>query len=98
MGLEKAIEAAWQLFLRDPYDTPFSTIVAFTRARCPSVVEKRVRAEFEWRLRAWCGLPARPAEAPGRPAESLSTKSEARLLAGGRRRHDSAGRREVVAS
>jgi len=55
MDEEAALEAGWQFLCRKQGDIPFSTVVACVRACCPSVDEKRIRAEFTRRLRGWCG-------------------------------------------
>ena len=61
---DAAIEAGWRYFLREDMDVPFARIVELARNRCPGVEVACIRAEFDRRLRARCGLAERPAEVP----------------------------------
>src|SRR5262249_62248176 len=45
-----ALEAGWQLFLRNQGDIPFAEIVKFVRARAPRLSEGRIRPEFARRF------------------------------------------------
>jgi hypothetical protein len=46
----RAIEMAWQFFVRNEGDIPFSEVVTRVRAHCPEVDPARIRLELERRL------------------------------------------------
>jgi hypothetical protein len=63
MDQNAAIEAGWRFFLSQQGDVSFAAVIATIRAQCPSAEVERIRAEFQQRLRGWCGS-EHPAEAP----------------------------------
>ena len=63
MDQNAAIEAGWRFFLSQQGDVSFAAVIATIRAQCPSAEVERIRAEFQQRLRGWCGS-EHPVEAP----------------------------------